>query len=219
MARVHVFADESGDFAFSRAANASKFYILTTVTVPNCTVGDSLTALRRELAWAGVGLDRHFHATTDQQSVRDDVFRVLGRHQFRVDATILEKAKAHPKIRPTDARFYQYAWWLHMKYLAPRIVRQDDELLVVGASIGATKKLKQGFYEAVHDVVQQVTPTVKYQVACWDAATEPCLQVADYCSWAIQRKWERNDPRSHVLIQGSIHTEFAPFAMGTVTYY
>jgi hypothetical protein len=28
--------------------------------------------------------------------------------------------------------------------------------------------------------------------------SDPCLQVADYCTWAIQRKWERGDERSHV---------------------
>jgi hypothetical protein len=37
--------------------------------------------------------------------------------------------------------------------------------------------------------------------------SEPCLVVADYCTWAIQRKWERDDQRSHELIAGKIASE------------
>lgn len=37
--------------------------------------------------------------------------------------------------------------------------------------------------------------------------SEPCLVVADYCTWAIQRRWERNDGRSHALIATKISSE------------
>ena len=40
----------------------------------------------------------------------------------------------------------------------------------------------------------------------------PCLWVVDYCVWAIQRKWEREDARSHVLTQDKIKSEFLMFA-------
>lgn len=36
---------------------------------------------------------------------------------------------------------------------------------------------------------------------------EPCLVVADYCTWAIQRKWERNDARSQILLADKIASE------------
>jgi hypothetical protein len=47
--------------------------------------------------------------------------------------------------------------------------------------------------------------------ALWRAAVEPCLQVADYCCWAVHRKWERNDKRSYELISDRIDSEFALF--------
>ncbi len=37
--------------------------------------------------------------------------------------------------------------------------------------------------------------------------SEPCLVVADYCTWAIQRRWEREDPRSHMLLADKIRSE------------
>jgi hypothetical protein len=45
------------------------------------------------------------------------------------------------------------------------------------------------------------------RVAYWPALSNPCLQVADYCCWAVQRKWERNDRRSFNLIEQFIASE------------
>jgi hypothetical protein len=171
--------------------------------------GDDLLRLRRKLAWEGMGLDSEFHATTDKQIVRDRVFALLANHDLRIDSTILEKAKAQPSIRVTDERFYQMAWY---------IARVSDELLVVSASVG-TKKKRAGFHAAVRDVIRQVSPTFTVRVAAWDAASDPCLQIADYCAWAIQRKWESADDRSHKLIADKIATEFAPFRFGPKRYY
>jgi hypothetical protein len=218
MRRIYVFADESGNFDFSRQHGATKYFILCTLTAGDCRLGDELLKLRRELAWRGVGLNTEFHATTDTQAIRDEVFKVLQQHQFRVDATILEKAKAKPSIRPTDERFYQMAWYLHMKYLAPRVVRERDELLVIGASVG-TRKRRVGFHAAVTDVIQQVSPTTSFQVASWAGTSDPCLQAVDYCAWALQRKWEGNDDRSYRLIASKVRSEFEVFRRGTTRHY
>jgi hypothetical protein len=219
MPRVLVFADENGNFDFSRKQGASKYFILTTVTVADCASGSSVLDLRRELAWQGHGLDREFHATTDPQLIRDAVFASLAPLPFRIDCTIIEKAKAQPHLRSSDDRFYQYAWFYHMRYLAPRILRANDELLVVSASVGV-KKQRGIFHAAVRDVVQQVAPGgIPHRVAFWSAQSEPCLQVADYCAWAVQRKWEGGDPRSYDLVKGKIRSEFEIFRLGRVTYY
>jgi hypothetical protein len=214
----YVFADEAGNFDFSLRAGASKHFILATVTLDNPRLGDELLALRREMAWRGVNADRGLHATEDRQVVRDEVFGLLSRHAFRVDATIFEKRKAQPHLSTNESWFYQMAWYLHFKFVAPQIAGAGDRLLVTAASLG-TKKKGGIFYNAVGRVVAQVSPTLTYHVAGWPAATDPCLQVADYCTWAIQRKWESGDPRSHVLIAPKIRTEFDVWAVGTTHYY
>ena len=44
-------------------------------------------------------------------------------------------------------------------------------------------------------------------------------QIADYCCWAIYRKWEKGDLRSHDLIKNKIRSEFDMFAKGNIKYY
>lgn len=78
---------------------------------------------------------------------------------------------------------------------------------------------RAGFHGAVERVVRQVTPTTSFRAASWSGASDPCLQAADYCAWAVQRKWEVGDLRSYALIQAKIATEFDVFRMGTAEYY
>lgn len=206
MGRINVFADESGNFDFSRGHGASRYFILTTIACVRYDVGDALLALRRELAWEGLGLSSEFHATTDSQAIRDRVFDAIREHSFQIDATILEKAKATPDERGDEQTFYALAWRKHMEGLAGEVVSRSDEMFVVGAALG-TRRKRYAMYTAVQDAVRQTCSSVAVRVASWHAQSEPCLQVADYCCWAVQRKWEIGDHRSYDLIRSKLALE------------
>ena len=216
--RTYIYADESGNFDFSRKPGASRYFILTSVTMNDHTVENELLELRRELAWEGVELRNGFHATTDKQRVRDRVFQILGRHNFVVDATIIEKRKAQPSIRPTKERFYKYAWFFHMRNLARWMDASNRELMVVAASIGNSRE-QEVHLSDIQDVMSQTIILSARKVAMWPADSDPCLQVADYCSWAIQRKWELSDNRSYELIEDKITSERNLFRAGSTYYY
>lgn len=217
MAERYVFSDEAGNFDFSKKPGASRYFILGTITASDCRVGDELLQLRRELGWRGVHLDRVFHATEDPQAVRDEVFGVLASTSFRIDATILEKSKAQPHLR-ADRELYKMAWYLHFKHVAPAVATAKDRMFVVASSLG-TKKKRSSFHAAVDDVVDQVSPCSSHRVAFWPAESDPCLQVVDYCVWAIQRKWERGDSRAYDLIADKVASEFDVWSVGSTHYY
>ncbi len=219
MARICVFADEFGNFDFSLKVGASRYFGLVTATFfDDQKARADLQDLRFDLAWEGVTHSGPFRASTEQQGIRDRVFAVLEPHNFRVDATILEKRKTNPQIRLSRTSFYHYAWWLHMRYVAPRIASADDQLLVIAASIG-TKKELESFRGGVRDVMRQVSPSFTTATAQWPANADTGLQIADYCGWAIQRKWESGDIRSYDLIHDKIRSEFDAFSPGSKYYY
>lgn len=217
MSDRYVFSDEAGNFDFSHKSGASRYFILGTVTAGDCRIGDELLQLRRDLGWRGVHLDKVFHATDDPQAVRDEVFKVLSRGGFRIDATILEKSKAQLHLR-NERALYKMAWYLHFKFVAPEVATPADRMFVVASSLG-TKKKRATFHTAVDDVVDQVSPCASYRVAFWPAASDPCLQVVDYCVWAIQRKWEREDARSYDLIKDKVRSEFDVWAGSPTHHY
>ncbi len=59
---------------------------------------------------------------------------------------------------------YELAWYLHMQYVAPRIAKEDDELMVVGASI-STNRRRATFASAVAKVVAQTVRSASVRTA------------------------------------------------------
>lgn len=217
MARLYIFADEAGDFEFSREQNVSRYFILCTVSMHSCGVASELLDLRRELAFEGLPLGDYFHCSADKQVVRDRVFEVICRHDFQIQATIMEKSKAQPRVRVDRPRFYQTGWFFHFRHGIAVPGNPVPDLLVTAATIG-TRKERASFLAAIKDVMRQTVPG-KHTTSFCPAAADPCVQVADYCAWAIQRKWERNDPRSYDLIKDRITYEYELWRHGTKHYY
>ncbi|MEN9856147.1 MAG: hypothetical protein RLZZ157_1273 [Pseudomonadota bacterium] len=86
------------------------------------------------------------------------------------------------------------------------------------ASLG-TKKERAAFEVAVTDVMRQTHKSDKWRADFMPCQADPCLQVADYCAWAIQRKWERSDLRSYNLIKERITYEYELWEHGRVHHY
>jgi len=216
--RRYIFADEAGCFTFNRNPNVSRYFIVCTVAMNSCEVAHDLLALRRRLIWERAPTRDYFHATSDKQVVRDAVFEVIAKHDFTVQAIILDKPKAQDQVRSSEARFYQYGWYYLFKGALAPYVSEYDELQITAATIG-TKKKQGVFSSAVHDVVQQHIDPSQWATMFASSASDPCLQVADYCTWAIQRKWERGCTRSYDLIKHRITHEVDLFRSGRTEYY
>ena len=210
MKRAYIFGDEAGNYDFSGGQGASKYLIIGTNALENPEIGEALLRLRRDLAWEGLALETSFHATEDTQAVRNKVFDVIRNADFRFDATILDKSKTQVQLQRDWERFYKTAWFLHFKYVCPQVVSSEDEFILTAAAIGTSRRRK-ALRLSIEDVVQQVSPSTKWRVAFWASESDPCLQIADYCVWAIQRKYEHGDDRSYQHIRSKLMSEFEPF--------
>jgi hypothetical protein len=222
MARHYIFADESGNFDFTRGPGASKYFSVGTVLLSGdaavTALQQDLLKLQVDLGWQNVALDSAFHASEDRQAVRDEVFKVLQRHTFRTDVTLLEKSKAQPHTRVDDPTFFQYAWYYHFKYLAPNVTGKDDELMVTASAVG-TKKLRGAFRAAIQRVVEQCAWQVSPRIRFLPADTDPCLQAADYMLWAVMRSWDRGDDRALVPVRSKVRSQFDVFERGNKHWY
>lgn len=206
MDRTHLFVDEAGNFDFSGRAGASRYFIIASVTMTDCSQAETLLDLRRQLVWDGHPLADAFHATEDKQVVRNRVFELISGMNVSVDATIFDKLELRNDQQGMLA-FYRAAWTAHAARVIPKACPATNDLLVVTASIG-TRNEQKAVGLATSEVVRAVgRSTDNTRVAYWPAWSDPCLQVADYCCWAIQRKWERDDARSFVLIEHLIRSE------------
>ncbi|MEL6288263.1 MAG: DUF3800 domain-containing protein [Pseudomonadota bacterium] len=218
MPRRYLFADEAGCFTFNRKPNISRYFILCTVLMDDLGVVNRLQNLRHDLLCEGVPLGDYFHATTDTFDVRDAVFEAILDADFSVQATICEKSKAQPQVRVSKARFYKYPWYYHFRHGIPKQFRDVSEFIVTAASIG-NKKERSTFTNSLGDVMSQTLGKRPWHVDFRPSQSDPALQVADYCAWAIQRKWERQETKAYDLIEGRITYEYELWRRGRVHYY
>ncbi|MFF5992593.1 DUF3800 domain-containing protein [Prauserella flavalba] len=221
MARRYLFSDESGDLQFKRQ-DSSRYFAVGTLLIEEdelARMRHTLAHVRDELAWRNHGLDSTFHACTDGYEVREAVFNALSNLDFRVDVTLLDKPKAEPQTRSDEPTFFQYAWFYHLKFLAPKVLRPGDELLVVAASMG-TKKTRKAFRSAIEDVLSQcISFRVKHTFAFWRDESDFALQAVDYCTWAVTRRWERGDSSYLDIVRRKVKTQYDLWSWGTKTYY
>ena len=212
--RTYIYADESGNFDFSNGRGATRYFILASVAADEPTIAaieSDLARLRRELAWQGYSLPKGFHATNDKRYVRERLFSALDPYPFRIDATIFEKRKVTPTVYETDEKFYQFAWSAHLAGLMRELGQSFDDLLVTAASLD--RKTREAFYSEIESANQKLPLGAIIKGDVVDAATNIMLQVADYCAWALQRKWERqpSDVHSYARINAKLATEFDLF--------
>jgi len=223
MKTLYIFVDESGNFDFS--PNGTKYFILTLLsTTDPSRIGHCLMQLRYDLLPNYACGDRmeergHFHASEDQQSVRDKVFAVLLEENkyLRVDAVIAQKNKANPIFHKQEVELYRMMGEASLKYAFARAGKEKyDHAVMVFSSLFDRKKrgvIKQAFKSLLKRFA------LPYALYFHDSKFDFCNQAVDYFGWAIYRKWESNDKRSFDLISNTVKTEFDIFAKGKDEYY
>lgn len=216
---LYIFIDEAGNFDFS--AGGTSHFILSCVSRerPFPDYSEFIT-LKYDLVEAGRDIE-YFHASEDAQVVRDGVFEIISRHLagMRIDAVIVEKRKANPVIRePT--RFYPRMLGYLLRYVLERYpLDQIKEVLVFTDRIPVKGK-RNAVEKAVKVTLAAMLPrTARYRLFHHDSKSNFQLQIADYCTWAIYRKWDRGDLRSYDLIRVAVASEFDIFRTGTTIYY
>lgn len=184
----------------------------------NCGISAPLLEIRRHLIASGDASRNKLHATTDSLGTRSEVFAHIAAADNTIDVTLLEKSKARSRLRADQPTFYKYAWFHHFRHIGPKRCLPDRKTLITAAALG-TKRTKALFKNSVNEVAQQTLPRDRWEVSFLESSQDPCLWVADYCAWAIQRKWERGDTEHYDLIKDKLATEYDLWRAEKVHFY
>lgn len=216
---LYVYLDEAGNFDFSE--KGTRYFMLGSVALERPFGFHTLLAeLRFDLLEQGLDIER-FHASDDKQATRNLVFEVIREclPALRIDATIAEKRKTGPALRADD-QFYPKMLGYHLRYLLEHTRITDYERVVVVTDTLPMQSKRKLIEKAVKQTLADMLPSdVPYQVLHHDSRSALGLQVADYCTWAIYRKWDRGDERSYKVIEPAVRSEFDIFRTGTRWYY
>jgi len=216
---LYIFLDEGGNFDFSNTG--TKYFTLTSLSKERpFETYESLCELKYNLIELGVEIE-YFRASEDKQAVRNSVFDIINSHldQTRIDSLIVEKRKTHPSLQEEE-RFYPEM----IGYLLPYVVNGYDlrlfEKVIVFTDTIPVQRKKKAVEKSIKKVLAHKLPAgVTYYIFHHASKSNYDLQFADYCNWAIYRKWESQDLRSYEIIARVIKSEFNIFKAGTRDYY
>ena len=96
---------------------------------------------------------------------------------------------------------------------------EETEIIVITDKIEHQKK-REAIEKTTKITLKAFLPKgTKFKVFHHDSKAHYGIQIADYCTWAIQRKWKDNDRRSYNLIKEAIKSESDIFSEETTIYY
>ncbi len=93
-----------------------------------------------------------------------------------------------------------------IKHLFDRHPDPDEQVVVVTDTL-PVKRTKRAVEKAFKTYIAQNLGSRSYTIVHHSSAAHACLQVADYCTWAVQRKWQHGDERSYQLIRPFVRSE------------
>jgi hypothetical protein len=227
-------------------AGSSRYFILGKVDVERPTsVANELASLRQRLLadpyFHGVPSMQPeqkktalgFHAKDDLPEVRREVFKLLTDAPIRFYAVVRDKRVISEKVLEHNRKNPSYRY--HPNQLYDRCVSQlfrerlhkDDGYKIVFARRGSsdrTESLRNALEAARTSFYNKwgITGTAPIEIVAASCIDVACLQVADYCLWALQRFYERNEDRFLNLLAskiGLIHDVDDTRKSGAGVYY
>ena len=216
---AYLFLDEGGNFDFS--PTGTRYFILTSVATRRPFPAQaSLDEYKHDCLEYGLDTE-YFHCTDDNTRVRRKVFELIAEHldSFRIDCLVVEKPKTGPALRE-DKRFYPEMLGYLLRYVIPREIRNGvDEVIVITDTIPIQKK-RQAIEKAIKGALAKMLPAgMRYRILHHASRSHYGLQIADYCNWAVFRKWQKGEVEFYDLIKPAVKSEFEIFRTGTTLYY
>ncbi len=171
-----------------------------------------------------------FHAAEDSQKVRDQVFSFVGDlKDISIDSVVVQKNKAYPylymeksgnKVKYKGEEVYKIA----LQSLLEHIFKQQqyeeknlEKIIIILSSIFNRKK-----HDLILKTIKKYLKT-KFQIPFFvyfhSSKSDINCQIADYCSWAIYRKWTDGEERPYKSISHIVKSEFDIFRVGNKEFY
>ena len=211
---LYVFLDEPGNLDFS--PKGTRYFILAGLAKERpFHAFRELTNLKYDLVERGLGLE-YFHAAEDTQATRNDVFDIIEKNLVgvAVDSIILEKQKVAASFR-AEEHFYPRVLATLLREILNQYSLADFAEVIVFTDILPIQRKRGAVEKGVKLVLAAMLPaSVRYRVLHHASKSNLDLQIADYCTWAIYRKWNTQDSRSYRRIQAAVRIEWDVLATG-----
>jgi len=201
---VYIFVDEAGDMDFS--VNGSKYYMFNFLVKQRpFKVHERIANYRYSLLERNLNVSNdcrldieYFHAHNDNKYIKEELFSTIAtfdKKRVKVYSYILEKPKVNPQKRKEKERFYID----NLNYSIQRLLQKlqiGENFIIITDRLPVQKNKKKqigALKKGIKEYIKGNDLNIRYDIFHHASASSANLQIVDYISWAIFRKYEHGD--------------------------
>ena len=192
MPTIHIHADESGDLRFD--GGGSRYFVCAAAwTYEPVALADRLRALRFSLLRDGENLER-FHASDDRAWCREKVIEALtAEDRWRFAALVVDKERIYHHLRDPLKFYPRFLPMVLAFVLQGRLAPGTDRVLIYTDRIPVQRRRRAVEKAIQRSCKQALDDGIAFRMYHHASASNNWLQVADYCSWTVYRKYSADD--------------------------
>jgi hypothetical protein len=209
---IYIFVDEAGDMDFS--AKGSKYYMFNFLiksrpfNLHEYISNYRYSVLERNLnTLDGRRLDiEAFHACEDNKYIKEEMFNIIAtfdKNSVMSYSYILEKPKVLPTKRKEKDKFYIDNLNLAIQQLLDKL-KIDKNFVIITDRLPVQKNKRQqvgALKKGIKRYLKKNNLEIRYDIFHHCSASSVNLQIVDYISWAIFRKYERGEDSYYLKIE------------------
>lgn len=208
---AYIFLDESGDLGFKKTS--SRWFLFTIALTSEPRSLERVTKkiwrkLRRKHKHIG-----ELHASNEKDITRERMLKALNEiKDLKILCTVLNKEKVYVDLQNQKNYLYNYTANVLLERLHKSGVIKDKESLYLYIDSKDTKKaLRENFVNYLLNSMKK-RRDCRFDIQLVASHENKSLQAVDFLSWAIFRKYEREDFRFYEIIKDKIVDERLLFA-------
>lgn len=206
---AYIFLDESGDlgFDFTRKKTSHLFVITCLFTEDKRPIEKIVKKTHSELKKKYKRRFGILHAFREKPITRQRLLRRLNEKDCSIMTIYLNKKRVYTKLQEEKVVLYNYvANILLDRIYSKRLIPVDRKVELIASKRETNKFLNENFKNYLNNQMKN-RHKIDIVVQIKSPSQEKALQIVDFASWAIFRKYEYGDDGYYNLIKNKIMEE------------
>jgi hypothetical protein len=205
----YIFIDESGDLGFKNSKFNSKYFIITALFVSEKKPLEKLvkkihSTLRKKVRSIGGGV---LHSVKEKSATRKRLLKLLLQIKLSIMIIYVDKSKIYTNLQNEKHILYNYITNILIdRIFTKKLIDKDKNVILIASKRETNKYLNINFKDYLKNVIKN-NHKLDIEVLIKTPAEEKSLQVVDFISWSVFRKYESGDSEYYKIIKDLIVEE------------
>ncbi len=204
----YLFLDESGDLGFNPKKKNSKYFVITVLFASDKKPLESIVKkihknLRKRVKRLSGGV---LHSVKEKPITRKRLLRSLSEKDIAIMTIYLNKSKVYTHLQDEKHVLYNYVTNILLDRIMTKHLDKDREITLIAEKRETNKFINEGFRSYIEGQLKNKHKAL-IKIEIKTPREEKALQVVDFASWAIFRKYEHGDDSYYKLIKNKIIEE------------